>query len=276
MSTHLVSKAQPLSLGVRPEPFTLGVSLVLYRNDPEQVRAVLRSVQATPCDTRICAVDNSPSPALHDVIKPFGAHYVHDPSNPGFGASHNRAFHELPSSDFHLVVNPDIYFPPENLMQLLGFLQKEESAGLVSPRILFPSGEQQYLCKRFPSLLVLFARRFLPKRLEFLIRARMDRYEMRDVGYDHVMDVPYMTGCFMLFRREAYERVEGFDPKFFLYLEDADISFRVARSGFRVLYYPEAHVFHHWGRGSHKSWRLTWASIRSSFYFFSKHGWKFL
>lgn len=265
-----------LALGVDSERFTLGVSLVLYRNSAEQVRAVLQSVRATPCETRICVVDNSPDPSLRDVVESSGARYIHDPSNPGFGASHNRAFRELPESEFHLVVNPDIYFPPESLLRLLAFLRKETSAGLVSPRILYPSGEPQYLCKREPSFLVLFARRFLPKRLEFLIRSRMDRYEMRDTGYDKVMDVPYASGCFMLFRRATYERIDGFDPRFFLYMEDADISFRVARGGFRVLFCPEAHVFHHWGRGSHRSWRLTLASIRSSFYFFSKHGWRLL
>ena len=79
-----------------------------------------------------------------------------------------------------------------------------------------------------------------------------------------------------LFRRAALEAVTGFDPKFFMYFEDADISFRIARLGYRVRYYPEAHVFHHWSRASHQSWRMTLVSIRSSFYLFSKHGWKFL
>jgi hypothetical protein len=222
----------------------------------------------------ICVVDNSPTPVLRDVVEPFRVSYVHDPTNPGFGASHNRALRELPRCDLHLVVNPDIFFPSESLLSLMAFLRKEKDVGLVSPRILFPNGELQYLCKRYPSILVLFARRFLPKRLHFLIKQRMDRFEMRDVGYDKLMDVAYASGCFMLFRREALERVGGFDQKFFLYLEDADISLRVTKHGFRVLYYPDAHVFHHWARGSHKSWRLTLTSIYSSMYFFSKHGWK--
>ncbi len=265
---------QDAAVGVSPEPHTFGVSLVLYRNEPEEVRAVLGSLRATPCDMHICVVDNSPSPALRKVVDPFNVLYFHDPANPGFGSSHNRAIRELPWCDFHLVTNPDISFPPESLISLLAFLREEKDAGLVSPRILFPNGELQYLCKRYPSILVLFARRFLSRRLQFLVKAQMDHYEMRDVGYDKVMDVPYASGCFMLFRRKALEDVEGFDSKFFLYLEDADISLRLANRGYKVLYYPDAHVFHHWGRGSHKSWRLTLASIRSSFYFFSKHGWK--
>lgn len=255
--------------------YSLGVSLVLYRNDPEMVRAVLRSIRATPsCAVRVCVVDNSPTDELRAFVEPFDVSYVHDPSNPGFGASHNRALRELPSSEFHLIVNPDIYFAPESLLALLAFLRSREDAGLVTPRVLFPDGELQYLCKRYPSFFVLFARRFLPGFLQGLVKPRMDRYEMRDVGYDRVMEVPIATGCFMLFRRDVLDRIGGFDTNFFLYLEDADISLRVASVQKKVLYFPEAHVFHHWARGSYKSWRLTLASIRSSFYFFSKHGWR--
>lgn len=257
-----------------PEPHRLTVSLVLYRNDPQLVRGVLESLRATPCEMRVCVVDNSPTPALRETVVPFGATYVHDPTNPGFGAGHNRAIALLPRHEFHLVVNPDIFFPADSLLSLMDFLREQKDAGLVSPRVLFPDGELQYLCKRYPSLLVLFARRFLPKRLQHLVKARMDHYEMRDTGYDKVMDVPYATGCFMLFRRDALERIGAFDTDFFLYLEDADISYRTAQNGFRVLFCPRAHVFHHWARGSHKSWRLTLASIRSSIRFFAKHGWK--
>jgi GT2 family glycosyltransferase len=255
---------------------TLGVSLVLYKNPPDMVRGVLESLRATPCDVRICVVDNSPTPHLRDTVDRFGATYIHDESNPGFGASHNRAWRSLPPTEFHLIVNPDIYFESESLLSLMEFLREERRVGIAAPRVLYPSGELQHLCKRYPSVLVLFGRRFVPRWLHWLLRKPLERFEMRDVGYDQMMDVPHASGCFMLFRRSVLEEIGGFDPKFFLYFEDADISFRVAKSGYRVVYYPKAHVFHCWARGSHTNWRLTWASIRSSIYLFRKHGWKFL
>jgi GT2 family glycosyltransferase len=263
-----------LATAVQAAPYTVSCSLVLYRNRPELVRAVLESLRATPCEMQICVVDNSPTSALQLVVEPYGAQYVHDPSNPGFGASHNRAFRELAPAEFHLVVNPDVYFPPETLPSLMDFLRERPDAGLASPRVLFPNGQLQHLCKRYPSLLVLFGRRFLPRGLHFLLERRLEQFEMRDVGYDDVMEQDCATGCFMLFRREAYAQVGGFDDRFFLYFEDADISLRVAKQGYKVFYYPDAHVFHHWARGAHKSWRLTAACIRSSFRFFSKHRWK--
>ncbi|GEJ55438.1 glycosyl transferase family 2 [Anaeromyxobacter diazotrophicus] len=252
----------------------LTASLVLYRNDSDMVETVLRSLQDACPGVGIAVVDNSPTAALAGVVAGSGATYVHDPTNPGFGASHNRAVKALPRREFHLVVNPDIYFTTEALPALLAFLRQDERIGMVTPRILHPDGEPQYLCKRYPSFLVLFGRRFLPGPLQFLLRRRLDHYEMRDSGYEEVMEVPYASGCFMLFRRAAFDRVEGFDPRFFLYFEDADISLRVGNSGYRVLYYPGAQVFHHWARGSHNSLRLTLTTIRSAFRLFSKHGWK--
>ncbi len=263
-------------IGATAQAYSLGVSLVLYRNEPAVVGAVLASLRDTPCNMSICVVDNSPTQELRPIVDAAGARYIHDPTNPGFGASHNRAIQDLPSTDFHLVVNPDVSFSPDAVPRLINVLREEKDLGLVSPRILHPNGELQHLCKRYPSVLVLFARRFVPRHLQFLLKRRMDRFEMRDVGYDKPMDVEYASGCFMLFRRGALARVNGFDPKFFLYLEDADISLRVAEEGFKVRYCPDSHVIHHWARGSHKSWRLTWASIRSSLYFFSKHGWKWV
>src|SRR5437016_701525 len=63
--------------------YSLGVSLVLYKNDPALVRAVLESVHATPCEIHVCVVDNSPTDGLRDTVSAFGVRYVHKPSNPG-------------------------------------------------------------------------------------------------------------------------------------------------------------------------------------------------
>jgi GT2 family glycosyltransferase len=103
----------------------------------------------------------------------------------------------------------------------------------------------------------------------------MDHYTMRDVGYETSYDVPYMSGCFMLFRREILERIGGFDERFFLYLEDADITLRAAELS-RAIYLPNVVITHSWNRGGHKTWRLTWVTIVSAYRFFSKWGWKWI
>src|SRR5438552_3047639 len=126
-------------------PKSLSVSLVLYENEPAVVRAVLESLRATPCHMNVCVVDNSPTDGLRNTVTAFGVRYVHEPSNPGFGASHNRALAELPTADFHLVVNPDITFPERSLLSLMERLCAEPDVAIASPRVLFPTGELQYV-----------------------------------------------------------------------------------------------------------------------------------
>ena len=97
---------------------------------------------------------------------------------------------------------------------------------------------------------------------------------MMDIGYETNYEVPYMSGCFMLFSSSIFEQLQGFDENFFMYMEDADIS-RRASALCKCLYFSEVTIVHHWERGSYKQLKLTWISIKSTFYYFRKWGWKF-
>ena len=132
-----------------------------------------------------------------------------------------------------------------------------------------------YLCKRYPSLFILFARRFLPKQLHFLFQNYLDWFEMRDMGYDKITDVIYLSGCFMLFRKKYLDEIGYFDENIFMYFEDADITIRMSEK-YRSVFYPHVQVFHHWAQGSYSSWKLALINIQSALYFFRKHGWKII
>ena len=85
----------------------------------------------------------------------------------------------------------------------------------------------QGLNKRYPTLWDLFLRRFIPKRLQKIFRRRMDYYEMRDFGCSREYDVPFLSGAFMLCRSDLLKQLGGFDPRYFLHFEDADLCRRV-------------------------------------------------
>ncbi len=150
-------------------------------------------------------------------------------------------------------------------------MDENPEVGLMAPKIGYPNGDIQHLNKRDPSFFNLFARRFLPRFMQKSspIKKKMDHYIILDKGYETNYEVPYMSGCFMLFRREIFEQLNGFDEKFFMYLEDTDIT-RRAREISKCIYNSKASIIHHWERGSYKSWKLTWISIKSSFYYFRK------
>lgn len=255
----------------------LSASLVLYKNDPDMVRQVVSSLLNTPIKSSLSIVDNSPSSELEIIFKDINNvdYYYNHGKNVGFSKGHNLALSRVPNCQYHLVLNPDVYFDKNVIPELLQYLESHQDIGLISPKIYFPNGEIQYLCKHYPTVLLLFGRRFIPKQLQWILKDYLDWYEMRDTGYNKVMDVPYLSGCFMLFRRKYIEEIGYlFDENIFMYLEDADVTLRMSKK-YRSVFYPHVHIFHHWARGSHKSAKLTLVTIQSAIYLFNKHGWRF-
>jgi GT2 family glycosyltransferase len=257
----------------------LSASLVLYKNDPEIVSQAVKSLLETPITINLSVVDNSPTDDLRKIFDNFQEYdvdyYFNSGENVGFSKAQNIAITRVKKYDYHLVMNPDIYFDDKTIIKLIDYLQQNRDIGLIQPKILYPHGEIQYLCKRNPTFLALFMRRFVPKQLatQGMFKKYMDWYEMRETGYDKITDVCYLSGCFMLFRRPCLDEIGYFDENIFMYLEDADITLRMAEK-YRSVFYPNTCIYHYWARGSQKSLKLTLVTIQSAFYYFNKYGWK--
>jgi GT2 family glycosyltransferase len=250
----------------------ISCSIVCYHNVPEQVAQVLTSVVASGHEVALFVVDNSPTDTLAPIVRRFGATYIHLPHNPGFGAGHNVALLEAFKKDteFHLVLNPDIRFGENVIPTLAAYLQQHGEIGLVMPGIFYPDGKQQHLCKLLPNPVDLMIRRFFPTL--FRLSGRLASYEMHASGYDKVMDVPALSGCFMLMRTSILRNIGGFDERFFMYMEDVDLSRRIGRVS-RTVYFPFVSVVHDYGKGSYKSLKLLYYHARSAILYFNKWGW---
>ncbi|MBF2021070.1 MAG: glycosyltransferase [Hydrococcus sp. C42_A2020_068] len=256
----------------------LSASLVLYKNEPNMVLKAVESLFNTPLEINLIVIDNSPSAELSEIFSNLSNfkidYFYQDGRNLGFGKGHNLALSKIQNSDYHLILNPDVYFESHTIIELIDYLDKNPDIGLIQPKIYYPNGELQYLCKRYPSFFLLFARRFVPQYLKGLFKDYLNWYEMRDTGYNRIIDVPYLSGCFMLFRKKYLDEIGYFDENIFMYLEDADLTLRMSQK-YRTVFYPDVWIYHHWAKGSYKSLRLMLISIRSAFYFFGKHGWRF-
>ena len=165
--------------------------------------------------------------------------------------------------------NPDIIITPETLNVLVPFLEEHKMVGCVTPQVKYPDGELQYLCKLLPTPLDVFGRRFLPKRW---IERRNRRYELRDSGYNRIMNIPYLSGCFMLFRTEAVRKARLFDERFFMYPEDVDLTRRIHRD-YLTVYYPHTTIIHNHAKASYRSLRMLWVHIVNMCRYFNKWGW---
>jgi len=256
--------------------FDCSASIVVYKNPPGMVRNAIESFLSCALNVVLHVVDNSPTNALETSFVDYPVVYHHHGSNAGYGRGHNTALKECSESRYHVIINPDITIAPSTIESLSYFMDANQDVGMVCPKVLNEDGSVQHLNKRYPTIYDLFIRRFLPKRLHGLIKKRLAWYETRDIGYETIHDVEYMSGCFMFCRTKALMAVNGFDDRYFMYFEDADLSRKIQQAGYRTVYYPDSTVTHLWERASHKSIKMTWVFIVNMYRYFNKWNWKWL
>lgn len=217
-------------------------------------------------------VDNSSNDGLRELAKiSERITYIHS-ANLGYGAGHNIAIQEAMDigATYHIVVNPDIYFNEGVIEALATYMDAHLQVGLVMPKILYPEGEIQYLCKLLPSPSDLLLRRFFP--CERYLKKKNWNYELRFTDYNQEMEVPSLSGCFMFMRIAVLEKVGGFDERYFMYAEDLDLCRRIGKVS-RTMYYPNVSVCHAYAKGSYKNWKLLKYHISSIIKYFNKWGW---
>jgi hypothetical protein len=151
-------------------------------------------------------------------------------------------------------------------------MDAKPDVGLLMPRVLYPDGSLQHLCRLLPSPVDLVLRRFGSGPFRWLFDKRMSRYDMRRFDYLRPGYVPVLSGCFMFCRRSVLELIGGFDERFFLYMEDTDLCRRVGDNA-RLLFWPGTTVIHSHGQGSYKHFSLLCLHIRAAIKYFNKWGW---
>jgi len=161
----------------------------------------------------------------------------------GFGANHNAAFARC-RTPYFCVANPDIRLGADPFPALLDALAAAR-AGVAGPLVRAPDGHIEDSARRFPTPAILAGK---------LVRDRREPDYPTDRG---TIGVDWVAGMFMLFRSEAFARVGGFDERYFLYYEDADICRRLRRAERPAVFAPEAEVIHDARRASRRNPRLA-------------------
>lgn len=187
-------------------------SIVSYHHKMDEIRKVMDCVLASPVD-KLFIIDNSSNDRLRELGEiSERVRYIHS-VNRGYGAGHNIAIRE--SMDlgavYHVVVNPDIYFADGVLEELISYMDEHKDVGQIMPKVYYPNGDLQYICKLIPTPLDLIFKRFFPSSIT---ERRMYKFQLRFTGYNRIMNVPYLSGCFMLFRMSALQDIGLFDERF--------------------------------------------------------------
>ena len=222
-----------------------------------------------PKTFRLYVVDNKSTDGTPDFIRENYPQVclIETGTNRGFGAGHNVVLPML-QSKYHFVINPDVLLRDNVFEKICGYMEENPDIGVVSPRICFPDGRLQVLGKRNPKLKYLFASRL---RRNDRTSKLLEEYAMLDKDLSVPQDIEYTSGCFIGFQTSVYKELGGFDERYFMYFEDADIS-REALKITRVVYYPYATIYHVWERGSKTNKKLLMIHISSMFKYFFK--WK--
>lgn len=264
-------------------------SIVTYDHHLLDIEPVLRSLFASPVDI-VYVVDHSEHMMeLKVELQEFASKvlqgeptlkrkeadgfklYYYQHENNGYGGGHNFAIRKAleSGSSYHLVVNPDVWFGPEVMPELIRYMVLHPEVGQMMPKVLYPNGYIQRVAKLLPTPFDIVGRFCLPK---FLIDKRNDKYELRCSGYSLTLNVPYLSGCFMMFRMSALQEIEMFDENFFMYGEDVDITRRM-HMRYQTLYYPQTVIYHKFSRASHRSLKLFYIHMANMIRYFNKWGW---
>lgn len=253
----------------------INVSIVLYQNQLDQLIKAIDSILNTNLNIKLYLIDNS----ANDDLKILAEHndrmvYIFNNANLGYGAGHNIAIQKSiqDSIPYHLVLNPDIYFESDVLSKLHDYMEEHQNVGNIIPQVKYPDGEIQHLCKLLPTPMDLILRRFIP--LKEWKDKRNEQYELKWTGYNKIMNIPSLSGCFMFLRVDALKKVGLFDENIFMYLEDTDLNRRLHRE-YKTIFYPEVEIFHEYGKESYKNKKLLKYHIQSAIYYFNKYGWLF-
>ncbi len=221
-------------------------------NAREPLRQALRSIFTAPppFPYEVIVLDNdSRDGSVQMVEKEFPqVRLLVSEQNLGFSKGHNLCARHA-RGKYLFILNPDTVVQAGALEKLVAFAEAHPEVGILGPRILNPDGSLQYSCRRFPNPVAALFRN-TPLGKLFPNNPYTRDYLMTDWDHSSVREVDWVSGAALFIRKQVYEQLGGFDEQFFMYCEDMDLCYRAWQAGCKVVYYPEAVIYHAIGRST--------------------------
>lgn len=243
------------------------VGIVAYSTAHETLSKLIQSLKQSSCTLKIVILCNSPDEEYQRNIKVLTKEHGiellgHEP-NRGFGAGHNTIARTFPS-EWYICCNPDVIVRPDTIIELLRFAEEQSDAVLLMPRVMSPDGSVQPLARRDLTPISWLHRQ--------LWRVRPDYFKPFELRFNYYKSQPveFVTGCFFAVKQEHFWRLGGFDENFFLYAEDADLSYRAKRIG-KNYFVASSVIVHMWTTNLKRNLKTIVREIRSLIFYFNKH-----
>lgn len=257
----------------------LSICIVAYNNYEDIAKAIssIEKFTAKGIKKQIYIVDNSESSekqkydftVLKTKIDKYNDVRIVCPhENLGFGKGHNFIINMI-ESEYHAIVNPDIELIEDAFTPIIKYMDNNRDVGMCIPNIVDEKGERLQVYRKELTVYDMFIRMFC----KHMFPKRIAEHTLQNKNYKKPFQVPFGQGSFLVIRTELFKKLEGFDDRFFMYLEDADLCKRVNQIS-KLMYYPGTSVIHKWEQGSHRNKKLFKYHIQSMRKYFQKWGYK--
>jgi len=254
----------------------LSIITINYGGSSE-VKKLWQSIKsyAAPIEYEFIVVDNA-SPhndakALKEIFVDTDVHLILLEKNLGFGGGYSEGL-KFAQGEYVAIINPDIQLTKTSLSPLIKALETETRASLVAPKLINPDGTIQQNARHFPTPWVMFGRR-LATRFNWSYDSEEKWYQS-----ESPQAVDWVQGSFMCLKKDTFTNLlNGFDTRFFLFLEDTDLCRRIWKHNLRVLLIPSAVAVHSEHRLSGgnlwEAWRKKtfWIHLSSALKYFWKY-----
>lgn len=256
----------------------LSITIVAYR-DYEDIKNAVSSIERhtdSRIKKKIYVVDNGKKEVTETEHKSFiqfmsqysDTEYLDAGQNLGFGKAHNFVLSSL-DSKYHAIVNPDIVLVEDSFSKIISYLNTNIDVGMCIPKIMDEHGDLSLVYRQELTVFDMFIRMFC----KGLFPKRVAKHTMQYCDYSRPFQVPFGQGSFLVINTDLFRKLEGFDERYFMYIEDADLCKRVNEIS-KLMYFPYTQVIHKWKQGSHKNMLLFKCHLKSMYVYFRKWGFK--
>jgi GT2 family glycosyltransferase len=190
--------------------------------------------------------------------------------NRGFGTANNQGA-ENAKGKYLLFLNNDTILFENTIKKIFDFAEASEENNIIGCKLLNEDRSIQKSVFDFPSLLNVFTSNFFLYLL-FPRSQYFNKYHLMNKGINKIKKVDVVTGAFLFLERNTFESLNGFDERFFFYMEETDLCIRHRKNHGRVIYYPETAIIHLKGKSAKgESWFKNKYQSLSTIKYFQKH-----
>ena len=257
------------------QELAIDVSVIIVNyNSTGLLKNCINSVNAftKEINYEIIVVDNNSMEGDIDVqLKNFDrVKLIKNDVNKGFGAANNQGV-KIAKGKYVLLLNNDTVLFENTIKEVFGYAELIDEKNIIGCKLLNEDKSVQKSVYDFPSVLNVFTSNFLLYLL-FPKSKYFNKYHLMNNGINKITKVDVVTGAFLFMNRKSFEALNGFDERFFFYMEDTDLCYRHKINGGKVVYHPETSIIHLKGKSAKgESWFKNKHQSLSTIKFFQKH-----